>query len=204
MSLNQMISQARKQAPDPVERLERQACSWAKLFVSKHRARWDIPVVQRAVDDTQGKEGWRGLLSGCRNQPLGETGNRVWAGRSPGGGRATPSGERQSDGDVKDSMRPSGASDVRRAECTPLYHLPASLDSRKGWTKLLECGQRVRIRVEQSCHKVGIRDPKLSKTPVNLSEIRKNRVKKANLHVKNTPEICQKPLFDVKNYGYSC
>jgi len=63
---------------------------------------------------------------------------------------------------------------------------------------------RARIRVAQSCQKVGIRDPKLSKTRLNLSETRKNRVKKAILHVKNTSEICQKPLFDVKNYGYSC
>jgi len=126
-----VISQVGNNAPEPIERLERQARSWAKFFEDMHRARWDIPVVQRAVDDTLGKEGWRGLLSGCRHQPLGETGNRARAGRSPGSGRVTLAEERQPAGVVQVSWRPGGVDNVRRAKSTPLHHLPGGLDSGK-------------------------------------------------------------------------
>lgn len=63
-----VISHVEKKSPEPVEHLERQAFSGAKFFEDMHSARWDIPVLQRAVDDTQSKEGWRGFLSGCRYQ----------------------------------------------------------------------------------------------------------------------------------------
>lgn len=204
LSLNQMVNQARKQAPEPIERLERQARSWAKFFEDMHRARWDIPVVQLVVDDTQSKEGWRGLLSESRYHHQRQTGNRAWAGRSPGGGRATLTGVGQLAGDVQSIRRPGGVDDVQWAKSTPLHQLPGGLDSGKSRRNHLVCSQGGHFRVAQNCQKVGIHDPKLSKTPLNLSETRENRVKKAILPVKNAPKTCQKPLFDVKNYGYSC